>query len=159
MNFLVNNVKDSLNGYLVGELYKVSSTLWRILYRIQPDDIGTLLTESVLIAEQRSEFQTMLESYDKASKLLTEVRDSPDGIWWLWVSNKNPHFLLEIFIPSFCLALFHRLTGLKQIYRSSRFSNLFKKGSFFTDWNINTCHLLQTIFNVKNISSQDWSIF
>lgn len=68
MNFLVNNVKDSLNGYLVGELYK-------------PDDIGTLLTESVLIAEQRSEFQTMLESYDKASKLLTEVRDSPDGTW------------------------------------------------------------------------------
>lgn len=68
MNFLVNNVKDSLNGYLVGELYK-------------PNDIGTLLSESEFIASQRIEYQTMLESYDKASKLLTEVRDSPDGTW------------------------------------------------------------------------------
>ena len=31
MNFLVNNVKDSLNGYLVGELYKVRHNSLRII--------------------------------------------------------------------------------------------------------------------------------
>ena len=37
-----------------------------------------LLSESESVAEHRREYQLMLDAYDKASKLLTEVRDSPD---------------------------------------------------------------------------------
>jgi hypothetical protein len=34
-------------------------------------------------------------------------------------SNQHPHFLLELFIPSICLALFHRLTSRKRIQKWS----------------------------------------
>lgn len=68
MNFLVYHVRDSLQGYLVQQLYK-------------PDDIHYLLAESEFIAEQRKEYQTMLTAYDKAQKLLTEVRDSSGSQW------------------------------------------------------------------------------
>jgi len=68
MNFLVNHVKDALQGYLVQKLYK-------------PTDLDSLLAESDFIAEQRREYQLMLNAYESAQKTLNEVRDSSTIQW------------------------------------------------------------------------------
>jgi len=68
MNFLVNHVKDALQGYLVQKLYK-------------PTDLDSLLAESDFIAEQRREYQLMLTAYESAQKTLNEVRDSSTIQW------------------------------------------------------------------------------
>jgi hypothetical protein len=68
MNFLVNHVKDTLQGYLVQKLYK-------------PTDVDHLLAESDFIAEQRKEYQLMLDAYETAQRTLNEVRDHSTAQW------------------------------------------------------------------------------
>jgi dynamin 1-like protein len=63
MHFLVNDVKDNLQSELVAALYKTSSN----------DDV---LEESPHIATRRREAAEMLEALQKASQIISEIRET-----------------------------------------------------------------------------------
>ncbi|XP_037539560.1 dynamin-1-like protein isoform X1 [Nematolebias whitei] len=63
MHFLVNHVKDSLQSELVGQLYKT------VL-------LNELLTESEDMAQKRHEAADMLKALQKASHVITEIRET-----------------------------------------------------------------------------------
>ena len=63
MHFLVNDVKDSLQSELVASLYKNS----------QNEEI---LEESPHIATRRREASDMLEALQKASHIISEIRET-----------------------------------------------------------------------------------
>lgn len=63
MHFLVNDVKDNLQSELVASLYKTSKN----------DDV---LEESPHIATRRREASEMLEALQKASMIISEIRET-----------------------------------------------------------------------------------
>jgi dynamin 1-like protein len=63
MHFLVNDVKDNLQSELVAALYKNS-------------DNDEVLEESPHIATRRREASEMLEALQKASQIISEVRET-----------------------------------------------------------------------------------
>lgn len=63
MHFLVNDVKDNLQSELVASLYKTSKN----------DDA---LEESPHIATRRREASEMLEALQKASLIISEIRET-----------------------------------------------------------------------------------
>ena len=63
MHFLVNFIKDNLQSELVGQLYK-------------PTEIETLVQESSHVAQRRKEAAEMLEALQKASHIISEVRET-----------------------------------------------------------------------------------
>lgn len=62
MHFLVNDAKDNLQSELVANLYKTSQ-----------DEI---LEESPYIAARRREASEMLEALQKASLIISEIRET-----------------------------------------------------------------------------------
>ncbi|KAM7534931.1 hypothetical protein Aperf_G00000097615 [Anoplocephala perfoliata] len=64
MNFLVNYVKDNLQSELVSKLYKI-------------DQYETLLKESENVAQRRREASEMLKGLQRASQIISEVREAP----------------------------------------------------------------------------------
>ena len=67
MHFLVNDVKDNLQSELVASLYKASKN----------DEV---LEESPHIATRRREATEMLEALQKASLIISEIRETT--LWW-----------------------------------------------------------------------------
>ena len=63
MHFLVNYIKDQLQSSLVSSLYKA-------------DQIGTLLSESEHIGLRRKEAAEMLTALQKASQIISEIRET-----------------------------------------------------------------------------------
>lgn len=63
MHFLVNDAKDNLQSELVASLYKTS----------QNEEV---LDESPLIATRRREAAEMLEALQKASQIISEIRET-----------------------------------------------------------------------------------
>lgn len=63
MHFLVNFVKDNLQSDLVSSLYK-------------SEEISALLEESEHVASRRREAQEMLKALQRASQIISEVRDT-----------------------------------------------------------------------------------
>lgn len=63
MHFLVNDVKDNLQSELVASLYKNTST----------DEV---LDESPHIAARRREATEMLEALQRASQIISEIRET-----------------------------------------------------------------------------------
>merc|ERR1712198_503481 len=63
MHFMVNFVKDNLQSELVSSLYKA-------------DQIENLLSESEHIGHRRKEAQEMLEALQKASQIISEIRET-----------------------------------------------------------------------------------
>ena len=63
MHFLVNFITDNLQSELVGQLYK-------------PTEIETLVKESSHIAQRRKEAAEMLTALQKASHIISEVRET-----------------------------------------------------------------------------------
>lgn len=63
MHFLVNYVQDNLQSELVSHLYK-------------PDQIEDLLAESEHIAQRRKEAADMLKALQKASQIISEIRET-----------------------------------------------------------------------------------
>lgn len=63
MHFLVNFVKDNLQSELVSSLYK-------------QDQIESLLTESEHIGQRRKEAAEMLQALQKASQIISEIRET-----------------------------------------------------------------------------------
>uniref|UniRef100_A0A1A8ELC1 Dynamin-1-like protein n=1 Tax=Nothobranchius korthausae TaxID=1143690 RepID=A0A1A8ELC1_9TELE len=63
MHFLVNHVKDSLQSELVGQLYKSGL-------------LNDLLTESEDMAQRRKEAADMLQSLQRASQVIAEIRET-----------------------------------------------------------------------------------
>ena len=63
MHFLVNYVKDNLQSELVSSLYK-------------QDQIDILLSESEHIGQRRKEAAEMLEALQKASQIISEIRET-----------------------------------------------------------------------------------
>ena len=63
MHFLVNFIKDNLQSELVGQLYKQT-------------EIETLVKESSHIAQRRKEAAEMLTALQKASHIISEVRET-----------------------------------------------------------------------------------
>lgn len=63
MHFLVNYVKDNLQSELVSSLYKA-------------DQIESLLSESEHIGQRRKEAAEMLEALQKASQIISEIRET-----------------------------------------------------------------------------------
>jgi dynamin 1-like protein len=63
MHFLVNHVKDNLQSELVSSLYK-------------QDQIANLLSESEHIGQRRKEAAEMLDALQKASQIISEVRET-----------------------------------------------------------------------------------
>ena len=67
MHFLVNDVKDNLQSELVASLYKSATN---------DED---LLDESPHIAQRRREASEMLEALQKASLIISEIRET--SLW------------------------------------------------------------------------------
>lgn len=67
MHFMVNFVKDNLQSELVSSLYKA-------------DQIESLLSESEHIGQRRKEAAEMLEALQKASQIISEIRET--HVWW-----------------------------------------------------------------------------
>ena len=67
MHFLVNDVKDNLQSELVASLYKNSKN-------------EEILDESPHIAARRREAAEMLEALQKASLIISEIRETT--LWW-----------------------------------------------------------------------------
>ena len=63
MHFLVNYVKDNVQSELVSKLYS-------------PSEIDTLLSESPHIAQRRRESAEMLKALQRASTIISEVRET-----------------------------------------------------------------------------------
>jgi len=63
MHFLVNYVQDNLQSELVSQLYK-------------PNEIEDLLAESEHIAQRRKEAADMLKALQKASQIISEIRET-----------------------------------------------------------------------------------
>jgi len=63
MHFMVNFVKDNLQSELVSSLYKA-------------EQIETLLSESEHIGQRRKEAAEMLEALQKASQIISEIRET-----------------------------------------------------------------------------------
>jgi len=63
MHFMVNFVKNNLQSELVSSLYKA-------------DQIENLLSESEHIGQRRKEAQEMLEALQKASQIISEIRET-----------------------------------------------------------------------------------
>lgn len=63
MHFLVNHVRDNLQSYLVGRLYK-------------QDEINTLLNESEHMAQRRKDAQEMLRALQQAGQVIGEIRET-----------------------------------------------------------------------------------
>jgi len=63
MHFLVNHVRDSIQSELVSKLYK-------------SDGAGSLLNESKEMSQRRQEAQEMLAALQKASQIISEVRET-----------------------------------------------------------------------------------
>ena len=63
MHFMVNFVKDNLQSELVSSLYKA-------------DQIESLLSESEHIGQRRKEAAEMLEALQKASQIISEIRET-----------------------------------------------------------------------------------
>lgn len=63
MHFLVNDVKDNLQSELVASLYKTTTT----------DEV---LAESPHIATRRREASEMLDALQKASLIISEIRET-----------------------------------------------------------------------------------
>ncbi|XP_063711155.1 dynamin-1-like protein [Symsagittifera roscoffensis] len=63
MHFLVNHVRDSIQSELVSKLYK-------------SDGAGSLLNESKEMSQRRQEAQEMLGALQKASQIISEVRET-----------------------------------------------------------------------------------
>ena len=63
MHFMVNYVKDNLQSELVSSLYKA-------------DKIENLLCESEHIGQRRSEASEMLGALQKASQIISEIRET-----------------------------------------------------------------------------------
>ena len=63
MHFMVNYVKDNLQSELVSSLYKA-------------DQIENLLCESEHIGQRRSEASEMLTALQKASQIISEIRET-----------------------------------------------------------------------------------
>ena len=63
MHFLVNYTKDNLQSELVRSLYKA-------------DQIETLLSESEHIGQRRKEAAEMLSALQKASQIISEIRET-----------------------------------------------------------------------------------
>ncbi|BHF73642.1 Dynamin-1-like protein [Sparganum proliferum] len=66
MNFLVNYVKDNLQSELVSKLYK-------------SEECDQLLKESEHVAQRRREAAEMLKALQKASQIISEIREAP--VW------------------------------------------------------------------------------
>ena len=62
MHFLVNYVKDNLQSELVSSLYK-------------QEEIASLLSESEHIGQRRKEAAEMLDALQKASQIISEIRE------------------------------------------------------------------------------------
>ena len=67
MHFMVNFVKDNLQSELVSSLYKA-------------EQIESLLSESEHIGQRRKEAAEMLEALQKASQIISEIRET--HVWW-----------------------------------------------------------------------------
>ena len=67
MCFMVNFVKENLQSELVSSLYKA-------------DQIECLLSESEHIGERRKEAAEMLLALQKASQIISEIRET--HVWW-----------------------------------------------------------------------------
>ena len=67
MCFMVNFVKENLQSELVSSLYKA-------------DQIECLLSESEHIGERRKEAAEMLMALQKASQIISEIRET--HVWW-----------------------------------------------------------------------------
>lgn len=63
MHFLVNHVRDNLQSYLVGRLYK-------------QEEINTVLNESEHMAQRRKEAQEMLHALQQAGHVIGEIRET-----------------------------------------------------------------------------------
>ena len=63
MHFLVNYVKDNVQSELVSKLYS-------------PSEIDALLSESPHIAQRRRESAEMLKALQRASTIISEVRET-----------------------------------------------------------------------------------
>ncbi|CAG5088984.1 Oidioi.mRNA.OKI2018_I69.PAR.g12036.t1.cds [Oikopleura dioica] len=72
MNFIVNAVKDSLQGFLVTTIYKTESGSER--------NMKELLAESEFIAQQREELTHMLQAYSQAEMILQSVRNETNTL-------------------------------------------------------------------------------
>ena len=81
MNFLVNHVKNTLQGFLVQTLYKVLVLCRPQITYFQPDDLDQLLSESGSIAQHRKEYQLQLQACENAQKTLAMVRDDSTIQW------------------------------------------------------------------------------
>ena len=78
MHFMVNFVKDNLQSELVSSLYKA-------------DQIESLLSESEHIGQRRKEAAEMLEALQKASQIISEIRET--HVWWgQWRSSRLCRF-------------------------------------------------------------------
>ena len=62
MHFLVNNVRDNIQSELVSKLYRV-------------EDVEVVLAESDHVAARRKEAQEMLSALQKASVVISEIRE------------------------------------------------------------------------------------
>ena len=67
MHFMVNFVKDNLQSELVSSLYKA-------------EQIESLLSESEHIGQRRKEAAETLEALQKASQIISEIRET--HVWW-----------------------------------------------------------------------------
>ena len=65
MHFLVNDAKDNLQSELVASLYKTTK-----------DEDDDVLGESPHIAARRREASEMLEALQKASIIISEIRET-----------------------------------------------------------------------------------
>uniref|UniRef100_A0A914IA61 Dynamin-1-like protein n=1 Tax=Globodera rostochiensis TaxID=31243 RepID=A0A914IA61_GLORO len=63
MNFLVNSVRENIQNELIGQLYN-------------EQDMETLLVESDMMAQKRAESAKMLEALNKASHVISEIRET-----------------------------------------------------------------------------------
>ncbi|CBY10353.1 unnamed protein product [Oikopleura dioica] len=72
MNFIVNAVKDTLQGFLVTTIYKMESGSER--------NMKELLAESEFIAQQREELTHMLKAYSQAETILQSVRNETNTL-------------------------------------------------------------------------------
>lgn len=78
MHFLVNDVKDNLQSELVASLYKTSK-------------YEEILDESPHIAARRREASEMLEALQKASLIISEIRETT--LWWFSAQRFIVRFL------------------------------------------------------------------
>ncbi|KAJ7994208.1 hypothetical protein DPEC_G00263520 [Dallia pectoralis] len=97
MHFLVNFVKERLQSELVGQLYKQNL-------------LQGLLIESQDTAQQRTEVAQMLEALQKASNIISEIRETHLWLQRNWPEPCGLKFTTEqidiselVLLPGFCI--------------------------------------------------------